>query len=73
MSLLIGELAFGAGSDHDNHVKIGVLLGSGIAALLAAVVLRIRDRHYRAIRQQETVDDDHDGVPDVYRGGDTQG
>ena len=28
VSLLIGELAYGAGSDLDNHVKIGVLLGS---------------------------------------------
>jgi NhaA family Na+:H+ antiporter len=69
VSLLIGELAYGAGSDLDNHVKIGVLLGSGIAALLAAVLLRIRDRHYRAIREQETVDDDRDGVPDAYQGG----
>ena len=67
VSLLIGELAYGAGSDLDNHVKIGVLLGPGIAALLTAVLLRIRDRHYRAIREQETVDDDRDGVPDAYQ------
>ena len=40
-----------------------MLLGSGTAALLAAVLLRIRDRRYRAIREQETVDDDdHDGT-----------
>ncbi len=42
VSLLIGELAFGTGSDWDADVKIGVLLGSATAALLAAVVLRIR-------------------------------
>ena len=42
VSLLIGELAFGAGTAQDDHVKIGVLLGSLIAALLAAVVLRSR-------------------------------
>ena len=46
-----------------------MLLGSGIAALLAAVFLRIHDRHYRAIREQESVDDDHDGVPDAYQDG----
>ena len=67
VSLLIGELAYGAGSDLDNHVKIGVLLGSGTAALLAAVILRIRDRHYRTLGEQDTVDDDRDGVPDAYR------
>ena len=67
VSLLIGELAYGAGSDLDNQVKIGVLLGSGVAALLAAALLRIRHRHYRAIGEQETVDDDRDGIPDAYR------
>jgi len=47
VSLLIGELAFGPGSDLDGQVKIGVLTGSLTAALLAAVVLRIRNRHHR--------------------------
>ena len=61
VSLLIGELAYGAGSDLDNHVKIGVLVGSATAALLAAVILRIRDRHHRTIRDQDAVDDDRDG------------
>ena len=70
MSLLIGELAYGAGTDVDNHVKIGVLLGSGTAALLAAVILRIRDRHHRTIRDQDAVDDDRDGVPDGYQNDD---
>ncbi|GAB6898729.1 Na+/H+ antiporter NhaA [Kineosporia succinea] len=47
VSLLIGALAFGSGSAADDHVKVGVLLGSLIAAVLATVVLRTRDRHYR--------------------------
>ena len=38
-----------------------------LAALLAAVVLRARNRHYRAVFEMETADADHDGVPDVYR------
>lgn len=44
VSLLIGELAFGAGTPTDDHVKIGVLVASVLAATLAAVVLRAADR-----------------------------
>jgi NhaA family Na+:H+ antiporter len=66
VSLLIGELAFGAGSPADGHVKIGVLLGSLTAALLATVVLRIRNAHYRRLCAEEERDDDHDGIPDCY-------
>jgi Na+:H+ antiporter, NhaA family len=47
VSLLIGELAFGAGSLRDEHVKVGVLAGSVVAAVLATVVLRGRNRAYR--------------------------
>jgi len=67
VSLLIGELAFGAGSERDDHVKIAVLTGSLLAALLATVVLRLRNRVYRRIRESEEVDADADGVPDVYQ------
>jgi NhaA family Na+:H+ antiporter len=66
VSLLIGELAFGAGSPGDEHVKIGVLLGSLLSALLATVVLRMRNRRYRRICAEEERDTDADGVPDVY-------
>jgi NhaA family Na+:H+ antiporter len=31
------------------------------------VVLRARNRHYRAVFEVETADADHDGVPDVYQ------
>ena len=47
VSLLIGELAYGTGSVRDDHVKIGVLAGSVLAALLAGVVLGTRNRTYR--------------------------
>ena len=47
VSLLIGELGFGADSDRNSSVRLAVLLGSTIAALLAAVLLRVRNRHYR--------------------------
>lgn len=66
VSLLVGELAFGAGSPRDDHVKLAVLLGSLIAALLATVVLRRRERHYRDVAGREVADSDADGIPDVY-------
>ncbi|GAB3587797.1 Na+/H+ antiporter NhaA [Calidifontibacter terrae] len=67
VSLLIGELAFGAGSIADDHVKLGVLGGSLIAAILATIVLRMRNRVYRRIHDDETRDADGDGIPDVYQ------
>ncbi len=70
VSLLIGELAYGEGSASYEHAKVAVLCGSLIAALLATVVLRVRDRTYRRIHELETADADHDGIPDVYQRGD---
>ncbi len=66
VSLLIGELAFGTGNPREDHVKVAVLAGSLAAALLAAVVLRARNRVYRRIHAAENVDADRDGIPDVY-------
>jgi NhaA family Na+:H+ antiporter len=67
VSLLIGELAFGAGTEQESNVKVGVLTGSLLAALLATVVLRIRNRHYRLLHEEETRDADADDIPDVYQ------
>ncbi|MFI7547896.1 Na+/H+ antiporter NhaA [Actinoplanes sp. NPDC049599] len=67
VSLLIGELAFGIGSDRDDHVKVAVLTGSLAAALLAAVILRLRNRTYRRIYEAENADADGDDIPDVYQ------
>ena len=76
VSLLIGDLAFGAGSTRDEHVKVAVLTGSIIASLLAGVILKSRDRVYRRIEEAERMDTDQDGIPDVYehaeRGGDAR-
>jgi NhaA family Na+:H+ antiporter len=66
VSLLIGELAFGHGTPAGDDVKIGVLVGSVIAGLLASLVLLSRNAAYRRIHEFETADADHDGVPDVY-------
>lgn len=66
VSLLVGELAFGAGSARDEHAKIAVMVGSLLAAVLASVVLRRRNAAYRAIALEDEVDDDGDGVPDAF-------
>jgi Na+:H+ antiporter, NhaA family len=67
VSLLIGELAFGGSSEADDHVKVAVLTGSVVAAILAAILLRIRNRHYRQLWEEEQRDDDQDGIPDIYQ------
>jgi NhaA family Na+:H+ antiporter len=67
VSLLIGELAFGSGSGSDDRVKVAVLLGSLLAAVLASFVLRWRNRHYRQLQETEQLDADNDGIPDVYQ------
>lgn len=66
VSLLISELAFGADSPHNDHAKVAILTASLVAALLATVILRIRNEHYRKLEELETVDADGDGVPDVF-------
>ncbi|WP_269938288.1 Na+/H+ antiporter NhaA [Arthrobacter sp. HY1533] len=67
VSLLISELSFGSDSPHYSHAKVAILAGSVLAALLAAVVLRSRNRHYRKIAELEELDEDHDGIPDVFQ------
>jgi NhaA family Na+:H+ antiporter len=66
VALLVGELAFGHGTARDDHVKLAVLMASVIAALLATIVLRLRNRHYREIHRRETSDLDGNGIPDVF-------
>jgi len=66
VSLLIGELAFGYGTPAADDVKIGVLVGSVVAGVLASLVLFSRNAAYRRIHLIETADADHDGVPDIY-------
>lgn len=49
VSLLVGELAFGAGSAHDEHIVMSVLVASLVAALLGGAALWQRDRHHAAV------------------------
>jgi NhaA family Na+:H+ antiporter len=69
VSLLVAELSFGNGSVHDDHAKVGILAASLLAALLASVVLRTRNRQYRQAEEEERRDSDNDGIPDVYQEG----
>ncbi|MGP2438449.1 Na+/H+ antiporter NhaA [Streptomyces sp. JW3] len=66
VSLLIGELAFEGDTVLTGEVKAAVLTGSVIAALLATVLLRIRNAKYRTLYEAEERDEDESGVPDVY-------
>ncbi len=52
VSLLIGELAFGTGGIRDDHVKVGILVGSATSAVLAAALLGVRNRTYRRIEER---------------------
>ncbi len=66
VSLLVNDLSFGAGSEYDDHAKVGILTASLTAALLSSIVLRSRNKHYRRMSEEETIDSDSDGVPDVF-------
>ncbi|MFB0833439.1 Na+/H+ antiporter NhaA [Arthrobacter halodurans] len=71
VSLLIADLSFAPGGTTNDHAKVGILAASILAALLAAVILRARNKHYRMIEAEESVDADGDGIPDVYQGNPT--
>ena len=66
VSLLISELSFGQGSVLHDVGKVAILVGSLIAALLAAALLGARNRHYRRQVADERIDADGDGIPDVF-------
>ncbi|WP_093787493.1 Na+/H+ antiporter NhaA [Actinacidiphila guanduensis] len=56
VSLLIDELAFAARPQLADEAKAAVLIGSLAAAVLAAVLLKLRDNAYRALAAEETGD-----------------
>jgi NhaA family Na+:H+ antiporter len=66
VSLLVSELSFGQGSEFDDIGKVAILTASVLAALLAAVVLGSRNRHYRSVELAESIDEDQDGTPDRF-------
>ncbi|MFC4469018.1 Na+/H+ antiporter NhaA [Streptomyces xiangluensis] len=66
VSLLIGELAFEGDEVLTDEVKAAVLTGSLIAAILASVLLKVRNAKYRKLCEAEELDEDLDGIPDIY-------
>ncbi|GHB69712.1 Na(+)/H(+) antiporter NhaA 3 [Streptomyces cirratus] len=66
VSLLIGELAFAGDETLTDEVKAAVLIGSFTAAIVAGVLLKLRDRKYRVLTEAEDRDEDRDGIPDIY-------
>ncbi|MEU6760497.1 Na+/H+ antiporter NhaA [Streptomyces sp. NPDC046685] len=66
VSLLIGELAYPNPADLE-YIKAAVLLGSGTSALLACVLLKVRNNKYRRLYEEENLDENADGIPDVYQ------
>ncbi|GEC07130.1 Na(+)/H(+) antiporter NhaA 3 [Streptomyces spinoverrucosus] len=66
VSLLIGELAFEGDAVLTDEIKAAVLTGSLIAALLATVLLKVRNAKYRRLCEAEDRDEDLDGIPDIY-------
>ena len=61
MSLLVGELAFGAGSPHDENVVVAVLAASLVAAVLGGAALFQRDRHHAHVAPGASRDTDQTG------------
>ncbi|WP_309050324.1 Na+/H+ antiporter NhaA [Streptomyces sp.] len=68
VALLIGELAFPEPAEAE-HVKAAVLVGSLIAAALAAVLLLRRNHLYKRLWEEENLDEDADGIPDIHQTG----
>ncbi|MFF3612711.1 Na+/H+ antiporter NhaA [Streptomyces sp. NPDC002580] len=66
VSLLIGELAFEGNPNLTDEIKAAVLIGSLVAAVLATALLKMRNAKYRALCEAEELDEDLDGVPDIY-------
>jgi NhaA family Na+:H+ antiporter len=66
VSLLIGELAFEGDEVLTDEVKAAVLTGSLIAAVLAGTLLKVRNAKYRKLCEAEELDEDLDGIPDIY-------
>ncbi|MFE1951813.1 Na+/H+ antiporter NhaA [Streptomyces sp. NPDC059524] len=66
VSLLIDELAFAGDTALTDAVKAAVLTGSLIAAVLAGVLLKVRNAKYRALWEDEERDEDASGIPDIY-------
>ncbi len=69
VALLITELAYTTNETLLDSAKVAVFTASVVSALIAAVMLLSRNRHYRRQSAVEEADVDGDGIPDVYQRG----
>lgn len=67
VSLLIAELSFAPEAPEYDFAKFAILAASVTAALLASVLLGLRNRAHGKALEREQVDADGDGTPDVYQ------
>ncbi|MBT2420769.1 Na+/H+ antiporter NhaA [Streptomyces sp. ISL-22] len=68
VALLIGEVAFTEPADTE-RIKAAVLVGSLLAAGMAALLVKRRNSIYRRLWEEEHLDEDADGIPDIYQRG----
>ncbi|GAA1963656.1 Na+/H+ antiporter NhaA [Kitasatospora viridis] len=73
VSLLISDLAFPGDPVLADRAKAAVLVGSLLCAAAATLLLKVRNRHYRRLCEEEDRDSDGDGIPDVYQQDPTTG
>ncbi|MCG7427195.1 Na+/H+ antiporter NhaA [Helcobacillus sp. ACRRO] len=66
VSLLIAELSFPSDPSMQDAAKVGVLTASVLAAIVGSAILLPRSRHYAKIAEEESVDANQDGIPDVF-------
>ncbi|MBV7696228.1 Na+/H+ antiporter NhaA [Streptomyces sp. TRM70350] len=68
VALLIGEVAFADPADTE-RIKAAVLVASLLAAGVAALLVKRRNSIYRRLWEAEHLDEDADGIPDIYQRG----
>ncbi|MFC5369555.1 Na+/H+ antiporter NhaA [Arcanobacterium bovis] len=66
VSLLVGELSFELGSSYNDAAKVGVLIASICAALIASIIVIPRNARYKKTSEGDTRDSDHDSIPDNF-------
>lgn len=49
-----------------DEIKASVLIGSLLAAVLAGILLKVRNTKYKKLCEDEERDEDQDGIPDIY-------